>query len=84
MKTAIQLRKFRQTCERSAGIPASEIYVPLLAVLTDICTLLKLSPKDRQYILGRKGVIALKHTRKTRVQLAKPVIYPSRSEQGRP
>ena len=41
MKTASQLRKFRQTCERSAGIPANRIQLPLLNVLEDVCRSLR-------------------------------------------
>ena len=82
MKTASQLRKFRQTCERSAGIPANRIQLPLLAVLEDVCQALKLSPQDRRWVLGRKGVTALKHTRQMQVRLTRPakVIYYTREE----
>ena len=75
MKTASQLRKFRQTCERSAGLSANQIELPLLGVLADICSALKLSPRQSQRILGRKGVTRLTDERETCVQLAKPVIY---------
>ena len=75
MKTASQLRKFRQTCERSAGLPANQIELPLLGVLADVCSALKLSPRQSQKVLGRKGVTRLTNERDTRVQLTKPVIY---------
>ena len=83
MKTASQLRKFRQACERSAGVPASQISIPLLAVLTDICVVLKLSAKDRQHILGRRGIITLKNTQNMRIRLVKPADSLSLSEWGR-
>lgn len=84
MKAASQLRKFRQFCERSAGIPATRIQLPLLAVLEDVCKALKLSPQDQRRVLGRKGAIELKHTRQMQVRLSKPtkVVYYTR-EQGR-
>ena len=55
MSTAKRLRQFRERCERDTGTHASEIEVPLLSVLSDVCKALQLSPQDKRRVLGRRG-----------------------------
>ena len=73
MILADKLRKFRQQCERDTGATASDIEVPLAALLDDMCKALKVSPKQRRKVLGRKNVIRLEDTRSIRIELAKPL-----------
>lgn len=63
MKTANRLRQFRERCERDAGIHASEIEVPLLSVLSDVCKALQLSPQDKRRVLGQRGKRTLTNDR---------------------
>lgn len=70
MKTANQLRKYRQQCEREAGQTSGEITVPLLHVLADVCRVLNLPRQQQQRVLGHKGNIQLLDMREWRVSLA--------------
>ena len=63
MSTAKRLRQFRERCERDAGIHASQIEVPLLSALADVCKALQLSPQDKQRVLGRCGKRTLSNDR---------------------
>ena len=54
------LQQFRQQCERQTGLPASEVELPLLYMLADVCDALGMSPADKRRVLGQKGV---KHLR---------------------
>lgn len=63
MKTANRLRQFRERCERDAGTHASQIEIPLLSVLADVCKALQMSPQEKRRVLGRKGKQTLSNDR---------------------
>ena len=63
MSTAKRLRQFRERCERDAGTHASQIEVPLLSALADVCKALQLSPQDKRRVLGRRGKRTLTNDR---------------------
>ena len=57
MKTATQLKKFRQQCERDAGVSAAHIKLPLLHVLNDLCQVHGISGKQRRRVIGDENVL---------------------------
>ena len=69
MSRAKRLQSFRRQCERVTSKPASDIEVPLLHVLADICDALKLSKRSRRRVLGSKGWQHLEDYREWRVNL---------------
>jgi hypothetical protein len=78
MSLATKLRKFRQQCEREAGTHAGTVELPLAHVLDDVCQTLKLSPKERRKVLGRKASAELKRQGAERIDLNTPVTHPDR------
>ena len=73
MKTATQLKKFRQQCERDAGVSAAHIKLPLLHVLNDLCQVHGISGKQRRRVIGGRGSHLLDDMQTWRVAL-KPTI----------
>ena len=74
MKTARKLKKFRQRCERQAGVPATRIRLPLTHLLDDLCQVHGLSKKQRRQVLGSRGVTLLDDMQTWRVALKPTVI----------
>ncbi len=72
MKTARRLRKLRRHCERQSGARAADLELPLSHILHDVCQALRLPPKKRRRVLGRRAWVALEDIRETRVELARP------------
>jgi hypothetical protein len=75
MSLANKLRKFRQQCEREAGTHAGSVELPLAHVLDDVCQTLKLSPKQRRKVLGRRASAELKQLGAERIDLNTSVTH---------
>ena len=73
MTTARKLKKFRQHCERQAGVPATRIKLSLAHVLDDLCRVHGLSGKQRRQVLGRRGITMLDDMQTWRIALKSPV-----------
>ncbi len=69
MKTANQLRKYRQQCEHETGQASGEITVSLHHVLADVCRALKIPPRQQRRVLGRRGGVQLSDMRRWCVSL---------------
>ena len=69
MKTANQLRKYRQQCERETGQASGDISVSLHQVLADVCRALKVTPRQQRRVLGRRGSVQLSDMRRWCVSL---------------
>ncbi|MCS6846527.1 MAG: hypothetical protein RMN52_02280 [Anaerolineae bacterium] len=76
MNLVKRLIQFRQDCEKQAGVPATEIEVSVGHVLDDVCRVLKLSPKQRRQVLGRRASAQLRRSRQERVDLNPAVSSP--------
>ena len=61
------LQQFRQQCERQTRLPVSEVELPLLYMLADVCQALQLSPADTRRVIGRQGVRDLRALQDTEV-----------------
>jgi hypothetical protein len=72
MKTANQLRKYRQQFEHETGQTSGDITVSLNHVLADICRMLNLPRQQHRRVLGRKGTMQLTDMREWRVSLSRP------------
>ena len=73
MTTTRKLKKFRQRCERQAGVPATRIKLSLVHVLDDLCHVYGLSGKQRRQVLGRRGIMLLDDMQTWRIALKSPI-----------
>jgi hypothetical protein len=78
MSRTNKLRKFRQQCERESGMSAGSVELPLAHVLDDVCQALKLSPKQRRKVLGRRASAELKQLGDEHIDLNTAVTHPTR------
>ena len=69
MNLATKLRKFRQQCERQAGVSASDLELPLAHVLDDLSQALAVPSKSRRKVVGRKSWVRLENVKSSRVVL---------------
>ena len=72
MKTADKLHTFRRQCERQAGKPLSQVEVPLLWVLHDVCEVLNIPQEQRLKVLGRRGMKCLRDYHRSPADTGQP------------